>query len=104
MAKAEEAIVRAAILSKQPIPDRIMNAPRLKDGLSLFINAFYDLDSERTYDSNTGLPFSIPFTAMVTYCNFYSIFGEDAEDMVYYVKEIDSAYVDYITNKRKKSK
>ena len=79
-------------------PDRVMNKPRLATGLVFFIDAFWDLDSER---STLNLD-PIPWSKIVRYGEFYGLEKEAIEDLLYLIREADNAYLRRIAEKRKR--
>lgn len=99
MGKAEQSIARQAMRSGRPIPDRIQNAPELQIGLQLYLQAFFDLDSERSHGS--GLK-SIPWSAIKDYCEAHELDEEQTEDMFYFVKKMDNAHLNRLEAKHGK--
>lgn len=90
MGKHEQSIARQAMRFGQPIPDRIANAPELRIGLQLFLQAFFDLDSERTHVFS---PSPIPWTSIKAYCEANELDEEETDDMFYFVKAMDEAHL-----------
>lgn len=91
--ETERQILRTSLQFGAPIPDRIKNAPQLKPGLSIFITAFFDLDSERE------LPRPIPWTSILKYGEFYGFCNELMDDLLYHVRELDSANLKRLSQK-----
>lgn len=100
MGPIEQTIIKQALRAGNPIPDRIANAPELKPGLNLFLEAFLELDSERSHSFG---PERIPLTKIFEYANAYEFEQEQTEDLVYLVREMDKAHVSDLA-KRQKSK
>lgn len=100
MGKAEQSIARQAMRRGQPVPDRIQNAPELQVGLQLYLQAFFDLDGERSHGS--GLR-SIPWSAIKDYCVANELDEEQTEDMFYFVKRMDKAHLDRLEQKQPKA-
>lgn len=75
-----------------PLPSRIANAPELDIGLELFYVAFFDLHSCRQIGFSAG---PIPWTAIRDYANEHNIFGDQREDLFYYVQMMDKAYLEW---------
>lgn len=99
MAPIEQSIAKQAMRAGQPLPDRIANAPELNQGLQLYIQAFFDLDSER---SHAWAPTAIPWTSMAAYAKAYELDEEQTEDMFYFVKQMDAEHLKRLQAKIKK--
>lgn len=84
-----------------PFPKAIQNAPVLWMGLELFFGAYGDLDGDRPSGWNVR---PIPWTAMRDYCDCYEITGEQREDLFYFVRAMDRAYMKKEEQKNKKKK
>ncbi len=67
-------------------------------GLGLFFNAYIDLDSDRP-SGWTARP--IPWRAIMDYAQAYNITGEQRDDLLYHVREMDRAYLKKIAEKKK---
>lgn len=84
--------------SGDEIPERFLNKPVLHPGLQFYLDAFYDL----TFDRPTGFEEGyIPLTSILAYCEFYGLNAEETEDLIYFVRQLDIAY---IKDRREKSK
>lgn len=90
MGPHEQTIAKQAVRAGQPIPPRIANAPELHVGLELFINAFFDLDSERQAGFSIG---PIPWSKVKEYCVAYCFDEDLTEDVFYFVKALDNAHM-----------
>lgn len=90
MGEVEESIIKQSANNNQPLPERILNKPQLHKGLTLFLEAFYELSSDRQTGLGVGY---IPFTAIKSYADEYGFEGEQREDLFYFVREIDKAIV-----------
>lgn len=97
----ERKIIETCLRERLPFPKRIENAPELCLGLELFYSAWCDLDTDRPVGWNAR---PIPWTAMRDYADAYSITGEQREDLFYFVRAMDKAYLKYVDSKAKKSK
>lgn len=92
----ERKLVEQALRSGEPIPDRIANAPELQIGLSLYLNAFFDLDSER----NSGMSLApIPWSRIKDYAKAYDFDDEQTEDLLFFVKKMDRAHLERLESK-----
>jgi len=98
MSKIEQSIAKQALRSGRPVPDRIANAPELKPGLLLYMQAFFDLDSERSHAFG---PTPIPWTSIYQYTKAFELDPEQTEDMFYFIKAMDSANLKRIEEKSK---
>lgn len=98
MGDVEQTIARQAIRAGQPIPERIANSPELYVGLELFLNAFFDLDSERQTGYVIG---PIPWSKIREYAVAYEFDEDLAEDLFYYVKALDNSHMKRLENKHK---
>jgi len=86
----EEKLIKDYAGMNLPLPSKIANAPQLRLGLELFFSVFRDLDSTRQIGNFEG---SIPWTAIKQYCDEYDIVGEQRDDVFYFVRNIDEAYL-----------
>lgn len=100
MGQHEQTIAKQAIRAGQPIPDRIANAPELLLGLQIYLQAFFDLDSERSHANGLTL---IPWSAIKNYAVAFEFDEEQTEDLFYFVKAMDSAHIEKLAAKRKES-
>lgn len=83
----------------RPLPEKIQNAPILLDGLELFFVAWLELSSDRAYGMGEG---PIPWTSIRNYANEYDIVGELREDLYYFVRSLDVAYLTHQGKKRER--
>ncbi|URA06804.1 tail chaperonin [Xanthomonas phage Langgrundblatt2] len=98
MGPHEQTIAKQAIRAGQPIPARIANAPELHIGLELFINAFFDLDTERQAGYSIG---PIPWSKIKEYAFAYSFDADLTEDLFYFVKALDNAHMKRLESEMK---
>lgn len=87
----EQTIARQAVRNGQPIPDRILNAPELQLGLQLYLNAFFELESERT--SNGYGPSPIPWSSMAQYASVFEFTEELRDDLFFHIRAMDHEYL-----------
>lgn len=90
LAPIEQNIARQAVQARKALPDNIQNAPELDLGLQLYLQAFFDLDSERL---NAFSLVRIPGSAVRTYAREYSFDDEQTALLDYYISEMDAAYL-----------
>lgn len=94
----EQNIAKQAMRSGQPIPERIANAPELQLGLQLYIQAFFDLDSERSH--NMGLC-PIPWASIINYAKVFEFDEEQTEDLIFHIKRLDREHLKRLSKKVK---
>lgn len=97
MASIEQNIAQQAIRAGVQIPDRILNAPTLLQGLDLYLQAFFDLDTDRSHA--TGLT-RIPWSSIKNYAEFYDFSLEQCEDLFYFIKAMDLAHLKRLDEKK----
>ena len=95
----ERTIAKQAVRSGNPLPDRIANAPRLLQGLELYLNAFFELDSERTHAMS---PTPIPWTSICSYAEAYDFDETQASDLFFFVRKMDSDHLKRVASKMSK--
>jgi hypothetical protein len=78
------------------MPDRIANAPELQMGLQLYIQAFFDLDSERSHGA--GLT-QIPWTRIRDYAEAAELDEEQTEDLIFFVRRLDAEHIKRLAKK-----
>lgn len=100
MGAYEQGIIRQALRSGQPIPDRILNAPSLRLGLGMYLEAFFDLDGERHIGLGMG---RIPYSAVLSYAYFNELDGDQTECLLYFIKTMDTAHLKRLDDGRKKN-
>jgi hypothetical protein len=100
MGAIEQNIAKQAMLAGAPMPDRIANAPELKQGLELYLQAFFDLDSER---NNSMGPSFIPWSKMLEYAKHYLFDEEQTENLFFFIRQMDSAHLKRLEKKSKKA-
>jgi len=96
MGQIEQNIAVQAQRAGAPLPDRIANAPELQKGLELYLNAFFELDSERQVGFSV-LP--IPWRSIVNYAQVYGFDDEQREDLIFLVRKMDNAHIDRLKKK-----
>ena len=67
-------------------------------GLELFYGVYVDLSSCRPIGWGPG---PIPWTAVDQYARRYGIVGEQFDDLVYYIRAMDLAYLAHYDKKNK---
>ena len=95
----EKTIIQQCLRSNQPFPEKIGNAPHLLLGLDFFFKAWMELGSCRTVGMEEG---PIPWESIRNYCAEYDIVGELREDMFFFIRSLDNAYLEHRRTKAKK--
>jgi hypothetical protein len=95
----EKRIIDQCMRERLPLPQRIQDAPELWIGLELYYGAFVDLNTCRP--SGWGMC-PIPWTAIADYASVYRITGEQKDDLFYFVRAMDAAFMGYCQDKEKK--
>lgn len=96
----EQKIIEDCARFNQPLPERIANAPELNLGLELYHSGFIQLSRSRP--SGFGLA-AIPLSNIVDYCTIYSIIGEQMEDFIWFITEVDQLFMSWWNEKHGKS-
>lgn len=99
MGPVERNIAQQAMRAGEPLPARISNAPDIEAGLDLFIQAFFDLDTERSH----GLALTaIPYSAILNYARQYELDEETTSDMLFLIRRMDNAHLRRLEKKAPK--
>jgi hypothetical protein len=75
-----------------PLPKRIANAPTLFIGLELYYDAFWELDTCREVGWGWG---PIPWSAIKDYAETFNFDDEQRDDLYYFIRVMDNAYLRY---------
>lgn len=97
----EQTIIRQAILNRDPIPDRILNAPQLLTGLEFELGAFLELDTERSHIF--GLT-QLPMSVIRNYGLNSGLEGEELEEFISLIHGLDNAHLAKLEQKNKSGK
>ena len=92
----EDKILRQVARMKVPVPDKIANKPYLDRGLDFYYNTFFELSTDRPVNNTVG---QIPFSVILSYCRYYNFTYEETSDFLYLIRKIDSAYIQYMSEK-----
>ncbi|QDP56587.1 MAG: hypothetical protein GOVbin2380_22 [Prokaryotic dsDNA virus sp.] len=92
----EQNIAKQAMRAGEQMPERIANAPELKPGLQLYLQAFFDLDAERTHALSLT---PIPWTSIKAYAEFYALDLEQTEDLLFLIRRMDNAHLQRLAKK-----
>lgn len=66
--------------------------PELLPGLDIFWNAFWELQSDRQSGMGVG---PIPYTAISCYANDFGFIGDDFDDLVFFVRQMDDEFLKF---------
>lgn len=94
----EQAIAKQAFRAGQPLPERIQNAPELRTGLQLYIQAFFDLDSERSHAM--GLV-AIPWSSINEYAKAFDFDDEQKDCLFFFIRRLDASHLKRLEAKNK---
>jgi len=83
----------------RPLDKRIAEAPTLQLGLQLFLQAFFDLDSERSHAMGVT---RIPKSAVRSYARDFGFNAEETEELEYYISVMDNAECKRIVQHRER--
>lgn len=97
MGAVERGIIEAAIRRRQPLPERVQNAPTLLPGLELFYIAFLELSTCRHIGFVSG---PIPWTAVDAYATRHRYDDELRTELEHHIHAMDEAYLKYWEKKR----
>ena len=93
----ESAILRQIKRFGGKTPERVNNKPKLSPGLQVFVDAFYDLDTERSLSDLQPIPWS----KTMAYADRY---GLNESDLWYFIREADNAFLHKLAERRKQGK
>jgi hypothetical protein len=74
-------------------PQVLRVQPRLPVGLVMYLEAFYELDSERVYTvtMHGSWPGRIPWSKIISYAVHY---GMDDEETLFFIRKMDDAFIE----------
>lgn len=78
-------------------PQVLSQQPRLPLNLLMFLEAFYELDTERTHTvTMTGMSVArIPWSKIVQYAEHY---GYEVDEFLYFMRKMDDAHLERLTS------
>lgn len=68
--------------------------PKVNLGLSIYLEAFFELDTERQIGMSIG---RIPWHCIVQYGHYYEM---NVEELLFFVRKMDDAYLDRVARKQ----
>lgn len=98
---SEQNIAKQAMRAGEPLPARIANAPTLHYGLGYFLQAFFDLDGER---SQAWGPRRIPWTSVQRYAEAHGLDEEATDELHFMVEYMDGEHLKRVEAKQKAKK
>lgn len=76
-------------------PENIAHQPRLRSNLLCYLDAFYDLDTERSHLQ--GQHGRIPWSAITLYGEHY---GYDLDELHFFIRRMDDALLDDMVRRK----
>jgi hypothetical protein len=89
----EAEVLRQAYRRGDPPPEVMANAPELQEDLIAFWRAYDELSTCRSFAGMSGVPTSIPWTAINDYALRHNFTGDEFDDLVEIVREVDDAFI-----------
>lgn len=94
--EVEAAIRREAKRFKEPLPKRVENKPYLFLGMALYLNAWFELDTERER------PRSISRSICFQYAYDFDLTEEQRDDLWFYIQRADTVFLEWWKKKQPK--
>ena len=82
------------------MPSRIANAPTIPEFMEFYLDAFYELTTDRQIGFGEG---PIPHRSISDYCSKLLLDDDEERDFVYFIRLMDNSYLKY-RNKQSKKK
>lgn len=98
LAPVERSVAKQMFRDGRNVPDSMTNAPELRIGLQFYIEAFFDLDSERSHGESLS---PIPWGKIKDYAQAYECDEEQTADLIYLVKQMDADHLKRLAAKMK---
>lgn len=98
--KYEKKVIQDCLRGHRPLPDVIKNAPELYAGLEFTYAAFLDLSGDRPLGWTPG---PIPWSSIMDYAKAHELSGEETEDLLFFIRRMDDAFLRYHESKTKKT-
>lgn len=92
LGQSERQIAKQSHRFDKKIPDEIQNAPALRFELEFYWDSFWELIDERDNSFDIGM---IKRQTIVDYANEYNLPIEQKDDLIFYIKRMDNAFVKY---------
>jgi hypothetical protein len=92
----KQAVLNTAIALKGKAPEKFKgNGPELRWGLSLYFEAFLELDTERSHGSGYT---RIPWHCIVRYAAYHDLSEDQTELMLIHIQAMDRAYIKQLSD------
>lgn len=75
------------------ILETVKPKPKVSLGLSIYLEAFFELDTERYVGMSIG---RIQWSSIVRYAEYY---GMNVDETIYFIRKMDDAYLERIARK-----
>lgn len=85
-----------------PIPRKFAQAPEIPLGLDLYLTAFWELTTCRAQGWSGSGP--IPWASIADYALLLGLNSEQTDDLIYFIRALDVAYLEYREKQAKRSK
>jgi hypothetical protein len=92
----EQGLIQMCVRERRPLPQALMNAPELQEGLEFYYLAFMDLTTERSIGFAEG---PIPWSRIEQWADAHDVYDELREDLHYHIRTLDLAYLEYRAKK-----
>jgi hypothetical protein len=99
MGEIEQGLIRQAKMAGEPIPERIASKPILSAGDLPYYMAFIELDTERSHSFSLA---KVPRSAIVAFANECGLNNEERDDLIFIIRIMDAAHLEYLAKKREK--
>ena len=93
----EKSIALQSAQAREPLPERIANAPQLFEGLELYYDAFFDLDTTRSHTQGFT---RISILDTKDYAEAWGFDDEQTAMLLYVVPRMDTELITYMKSKR----
>lgn len=85
---------------REPLPKRIENKPELFLGSALYLNAWFELDSERDRGRYQRINRSMCFA----YATDYDLSEEQRDDLWFFIQKMDTEFLEWWQRRQPKTK
>jgi hypothetical protein len=82
----------------QPIPDKLANPPQIADSIYFYLEAYFELDTERSKSMGTE---RIPFSRIVNYAKHVGLSHSECNDLISIIRLVDNGMIKYYNEKEK---
>ena len=87
--------------SGEAIPDDILQAPILNEGLLFYLQAFNELDTERNHSMGIS---RIPWSSMIKYAEYHGLDYEESLELVFIIRRVDNQFCEWLDQQNEQSK